>query len=199
LTSLHHQKQHCDKIFSNLAELNREIGDIEFENCEFDSCDFTEIIFRKCTFINCTFNRCNLSVIKVPQSLFTNITFNECKIIGVDWSRAAWHRLIFSKPLQFHQCILNGSSFLGLTLDEIVLEECIAHDVDFREASLCRAVFTATDFTHSLFGKTDLSGADFTDAENYDIDIFNNKISKAKFSRYTANRLLNSLDIQLVD
>jgi fluoroquinolone resistance protein len=151
------------------------------------------------TFINCTFSQCNLSLIKVPQSQFSNATFFECKMIGVDWSRAAWSRLIFSTSLQFHQCILNGSSFLGLTLDEMVLEECKAHDVDFREASFCRAIFRATDFAHSLFGKTDLSRADFSEAVNYDIDIFNNKISKAKFSRYEASRLLNSLDIELVD
>lgn len=60
------------------------------------------------------------------------------------------------------------------------MEECKAHDVDFRDGSFCRAVFTYTDFTNSLFGKTNLSGADFSEATNYDIDIFNNKISKAK-------------------
>lgn len=199
MTSLHHQKEQCDKTFSNLAEPNREICTIEFENCAFHNCDFTGAIFKKCTFINCTFSQCNLSVIKVPQSQFTNATFFECKMIGVDWSRAAWPRLVFSISLQFHQCILDGSSFLGLTLDEMILEECKAHDVDFREASFCRAIFRATDFAHSLFGKTDLSSADFSEATNYDIDIFNNKISKAKFSRYEASRLLNSLDIELVD
>jgi len=199
LTSLHHQKEYYDKTFSNLNESNGEICTVEFENCAFQNCDFTGAVFRKCNFINCTFNQCNLSLIKVPQSQFSNATFFECKMIGVDWSRAAWSRLIFSISLQFNQCILDGSSFLGLTLDEMVIEECKAHDVDFREASFCRATFRATDFAHSLFGKTDLSRADFSEAVNYDIDIFNNKISKATFSRYEASRLLNSLDIELVD
>lgn len=165
----------------------------------FQNCEFTGATFRKCSFINCTFSQCNLSVIKVPQSQFINTNFSECKMIGVDWSRAAWPRLVFSISLQFHQCILDGSSFLGLTLDEMVLEECKAHDVDFREASFCRAIFRTTDFAQSLFDKTNLSSADFSEATNYDIDIFNNKISKAKFSRYEASRLLNSLDIELVD
>ncbi len=199
MTSLNHQKEHCDKTFSHLVEPNRELCNIEFENCEFQNCDFTGAIFKKCTFINCTFNQCNLSIIKVPQSQFTHTAFFECKMIGIDWSHAAWPPLTFSTALHFHQCILNGSSFLGLTLNEMVLEECKAHDVDFREANVCRAIFTATDFTRSLFGKTDLSSADFSEAVHYDIDIFNNKISKAKFSRYEASRLLNSLDIELVD
>ena len=119
--------------------------------------------------------------------------------MGIDWTRAAWPRLVFSTALQFRHCILNDSSFFGLPLDEIVFEACKAHDVDFREGSFCGASFVESDLTHSLFGKSNLTRADFTDASNYDIDIFNNRLSQAKFSRYEAIRLLNSLDIELLD
>jgi len=44
-----------------------------------------------------------------------------------------------------------------------------------------------------------LTGTDFTEATNYNIDIYFNEIKRAKFSRYEAVRLLNSLGIELVD
>jgi uncharacterized protein YjbI with pentapeptide repeats len=175
------------------------MSELEFEACDFIECNFTATRFKKCRFIECTFTRCNLSLVQVSQSQFTDVIFNECKLVGVDWTRAAWPKLVFSVALQFTQCILHDSSFFGLNLDEITIDACKAHDVDFREGRFRRAILSGTDFTHSLFAKTDLSGADFTDASDYDIDIFNNNISKAKFSRDEAIRLLNSLDIELVD
>ena len=187
------------RTFNHIVDPGVELEGCEFEECEFRECNFTEALFRRCRFIDCTFTRCNLSLLKVAQSGFTGVSFDECKLVGVDWTRAAWPRLVFSSSLAFSHCILNDSSFFGLELDEIVLEACKAHDVDFREGSFCRARFVDTDLTHSLFGKTNLTQADFTDASHYDIDIFNNRLSQAKFSRYEAIRLLDSLDIELVE
>ncbi|MDR6964198.1 pentapeptide repeat-containing protein [Shewanella putrefaciens] len=185
--------------FSGLSENVQEWQEVEFEDCEFLDCHFSESTFRKCKFIECRFVRCNLSLVKVPQCQFNAVVFEECKLVGIDWTRAAWPRLSFAAPFSFKQCILNDSSFLGLSLDEIVIEECKAHDVDFREGSFNRANFTYTDLSHSLFGRTQLADADFSEATNYDIDIFNNKIKGAKFSCDEAIRLLNCLDIELVD
>lgn len=61
------------------------------------------------------------------------------------------------------------------------------------------ADFTETNFSNSLFMQTDLSNADLTEANNYNIDIRFNEVKKAKFSRYEALRLLDLLDIELVD
>jgi uncharacterized protein YjbI with pentapeptide repeats len=80
-----------------------------------------------------------------------------------------------------------------------VLEHCKAHDVDFRSGSFTKAKFTNTDFTNSLFSKTNLKEADFSEAQNYTIDIFNNDIKGARFSRYEALSLLDSLEIDLID
>lgn len=88
---------------------------------------------------------------------------------------------------------------MGLKLNEIIIEECKAHEVDFREGSFCNANFTFTDFTNSLFNETNLSGSDFTEAVNYLIDINNNKIKGAKFSRLEALSLLEYLGIELID
>lgn len=185
--------------FQGLSDIAQEWQGIEFEDCEFFDCHFSESTFRKCQFIECRFVRCNLSLVKVPQCQFNAVVFEECKLVGIDWTRAAWPRLSFAAPFHFKQCILNDSSFLGLALDQIVIEECKAHDVDFREGSFNQANFTYTDFSHSLFGRSQLTEADFSEATNYDIDIFNNKINRAKFSRDEAIRLLNCFDIELVD
>jgi hypothetical protein len=50
-----------------------------------------------------------------------------------------------------------------------------------------------------LFGKTNLVSADMTEALNYNIDLHENNIKNAKFSRYEAMRLLDCLEIELVD
>jgi uncharacterized protein YjbI with pentapeptide repeats len=119
--------------------------------------------------------------------------------VGVDWTKADWPRHSFAANLKFNECIINDSSFFGLNFSELVLEHCKAHDVDFRNGNFSKAKFCYTDFTGSLFSKTNLKQADFSEAENYDIDIFNNEITGARFSRYEAVRLLDSLDIELVD
>nr|WP_245680758.1 hypothetical protein [Veronia pacifica] len=47
--------------------------------------------------------------------------------------------------------------------------------------------------------RTNLQDVDFTDSTAYAIDILENQIKGATFSRYEALNLLNSLDIELVD
>jgi uncharacterized protein YjbI with pentapeptide repeats len=94
---------------------------------------------------------------------------------------------------------MNDSCFFGLRLEELVIQECKAHDVDFREGNFSEADFTYTDFANSLFAETNLAGANFIEAISYTIDIYHNEIKRAKFSRYEAVRLLDSLNIELVD
>jgi uncharacterized protein YjbI with pentapeptide repeats len=95
--------------------------------------------------------------------------------------------------------MINSSSFYGLNLQKIAIEQCRAHDVDFREANLSGVNFSHTDLMNSLFNNTNLTDANFSEADNYDINIRNNIINKATFSRHEAVRLLNSLDINLID
>ncbi len=173
--------------------------EVVFENCIFQQCNFSDARFYKCKFVGCVFTASNLSNIKVDYSKFFDTGFKESKLVGVDWTKADWPRFNFTAPISFNECILNDSSFFGLELSELVLEHCKAHDVDFRSGTFTKAKFSYSDFTNSLFMKTNLREADFSEAENYDIDIFNNEIKAARFSRYEAVRLLNSLDIELVD
>jgi uncharacterized protein YjbI with pentapeptide repeats len=190
---------YADKRFAGLALQRQDFTGKEFEACEFKSCDLNEAVLSKAKFLDCRFIECNLSLAKVDQCKFRDVEFHDCKLLGINWTRASWPRLALSSPLKFHKCNLSDANFFGLNLEEVIIEDCKARDVDFREANLRGAVCSHTDFANSLFGRTNLAGADFTEAVNYDIDVFNNEIKKAKFTRYEALRLLDSLEIELVD
>ncbi|MGE5315024.1 MAG: pentapeptide repeat-containing protein [Acidobacteriota bacterium] len=191
--------ENIGRNFHGLEHTQEEFHETEFEDCTFTGCDFSGVRFKRCRFTDCTFDRCNLSVMKVDQSEFRSVTFKECKMIGIDWTKALWPKPSLFPSLSMHACLVNDSSFFALSLADMVLEACTAHEADFREGSFIKGNFSQTDFAGSLFARTNLSGADFTDATGYDIDLRINTLSKAKFSRFEAVRLLESLGIELVD
>ena len=191
--------EYSSQNFNNLNLSGKELISKEFDGCIFKECDFGEAILNKSKFVDCHFIRCNLSLIKIQQSQFFDVVFEECKLVGVDWTVVSWSQYVFCSPVKFYKSILNDSSFFGLSLEEIEIEECKAHDVDFREGNFSSATFYNTDFANSLFNKTNLTNANFIEAINYDIDVLFNEVSKAKFSRHEAVRLLEGLDIELVD
>lgn len=193
------QSEYFSKTFAGLKLAGTEISDIEFEDCRFEDCDFSDATLRNCRFIECQFIRCNLSLVNLGFSRFNDVLFSESKLVGVNWSNVTWPHFALSAPISFEQCILNDSIFIGLSLSELVMEQCKAHYVDFRDANLSDAKFNHSDFSHAIFGQTNLSNADFSDAVNYDIDLLNNQIKGAKFCRFEAVSLLESLGIELVD
>lgn len=130
---------------------------------------------------------------------FIDTTFESCKVVGVNWAQVAWPNIKLHCPLQFFKCTLNHSTFLGLNLREIAMVECIAHDVDFREADLTQADLSYSDFTQSIFVNTNLTKANFTHAINYNINVFLNKVKGAKFMLPEAVNLLDGLEIELVE
>lgn len=175
------------------------VADCEFEECDFNDCDFSDAVFKHCKFLNCSFNRCNLSLMKVPLSRFFEVDFNDCKMVGVDWTKADWPLFHRDSQLSFNRCILNDCSFFGLVLNEPKLIECKIHDVDFRNGDFANSTMTFCDFTNSIFMKTNLQSVDFSDSSDFTIDVMQNRIAQAKFSRFEALSLLESLDIELVD
>lgn len=177
----------------------REIVSKEFEECTFVNCDFRDAKLLHCVFEDCRFLRCDMGVMKIEGSRFTDAVFEDCKMSGVDWTKARYSDIISAAPMRFLYSVLDYSSFYGLGLQELEMRGCRVEDVDFRECDLSGADLRESDFSKSLFRNTDLSGADFTLAQNYTIDINVNTIKGAKFSRYEAIRLLEGLDITLVD
>ncbi|ARK55364.1 pentapeptide repeat-containing protein [Burkholderia pseudomallei] len=187
------------KEFSGLKFPNVFLSSKVFEECEFSGCSFSGARFHGCKFVECTFRCSDLSNINVERSRFREVIFEECKIIGVDWSKAEWSRIAVSGQMIFKKSVVNDSSFFGLRLPELTMEECKVHAVDFRGGDFSESNFSYSDFAESMFGKTNLSGADFREAVNYGIDIRDNMLKGAKFTRYEAVRLLEGFGFELFD
>lgn len=184
----------------NRIELNGiTIKKAEFEDCTFISCDFSETFFHSCRFIDCRFENCNLSLMKLTDCMVSGCNFMSCKMIGIDWSLCDWKSLLSADPIGFIECILNDSNFFGLRLDRLMIKKCSAKDIDFRSGSFQRANFSSTDFKGSWFENTNLEYTNFTDAINTQIDIRNNHLKGAIFSRYEALFLLETMGIILVE
>ena len=199
MKKLESQKEYFEETFKNLDLQDLVLVGTEFEECTFVDCNFTSATFERCNFINCSFKSCQLSLISVPYTRFFAISFLECKLVGVDWTRANWSAYHKDFEFSFRQCILNDSSFFGLTLQALVLDECKVQDVDFREGDFSHAVMTYSDFTHSLFMRTNLESANFTESTQYSINVLENQLKGAKFSKHEAVYLLEGLGIELVD
>ena len=69
------------------------------------------------------------------------------------------------------------------------------HEVDFTETDLTEAVFDNCDLKRATFERTNLEKADFRNALNYSIDLEQNRIKKAKFSKTGIVGLLGKYDI----
>lgn len=190
---------YTDRHFEE-ANLNAtRIASSIFNDCIFENCSFIEAIFLDCRWVNCKFIDCDMSLLNVPGSMFSGIHFEDSKLIGINWTHGNWETNLLQVPLSFNRCVLNHSTFIGLNLKEIQIKDCIASDVDFREANLTKAFFGGTELSQSLFSKTDLTKADLSRARNYSISPEENTIKGAKFSLPEAMSLLYSLDIELIN
>lgn len=192
------QDEYYDQQFKDVVFEAGALQEKEFEDCVFINCCFTETTFTNCQFNECRFENCDLSLIKVGQSTFRNTTFKDSKVIGVDWTMASWSKFISFSPINFTNCMVDYSTFIGLTLVKIAFKECVVKDVDFSEADLTEADFTKANLSKSRFQQTNLTRANFEDATDYFIDVTANTVAKAKFSLPEAISLLKGLDIQLV-
>ncbi len=189
---------YVEQVFEDVDLTHKEFVSKKFNECTFDKCDLSYAVFRNCRFLNCTFQTCNLSLVDVTGSSFAGVVFSESNVIGVNWTKASWPKGKPLYPIEFLKCNLNHSTFIGLNLHGIRIEECLAKEVDFRDADLTKADLSYTDFIGSLFLNTNLRKADLTGSKNYAINITLNKVEKAKFSFPEAMSLLYNLDIELV-
>ena len=181
--------------FADLAENGRTFSGMSFGDCSFTKCTFTEATFSRCVFVNCAFRGCDLGLVRVPNTNYVNCRFVDSKVIGVDWTEAGGLQSKLPLSPAFQGCNVSYSTFFGLSLPRLVLERCIAYEVEFGEADLSDGVFTGTDFQGSTFHHTNLTRADFSDARNYTIDPTANTLKQAVFSLPEAVSLLRGFDV----
>lgn len=188
-----------DQQFSKCVASAQHFSDIEFEQCQFIECDFSHSQFSNCRFIECEFINCNLSDLNWGYSSLEEVSFVDCKLNSIQWAQVNWPQLALTSSVSFKNCQLSHSSFYELQLKGLIMTDCFAKDVDFRQANLATSDFSNTDFRDSLFQQTNLSKVNFVGAMHFNIDIKNNNVSQAKFERFAALNLLSGLDIELVD
>ena len=191
------EKEYEDAAFEGLTLKGAAISSKQFYGCVFKNCDLTGTAFTSCRFSDCRFVSCNLSLIKVTGSSFSGVEFKDSKLVGVNWTTASWPRLKLPGSLQFFNCVISDSNFLGLSLRDSCVTKCLAKGADFRSTDFSRADLSHTDFTDSLFGGTNLTGADLTQAKNYAIRISDNQVKGARFSMPEAMALLYYLGIKI--
>jgi uncharacterized protein YjbI with pentapeptide repeats len=184
-------------VFDGVVQEGAKLASCEFDECRFVGCRLTESELRGCRFVDCAFEQCDLSLMHLPRSTLSACRFEDSKIIGVNWTEAAWPETRLWVPIGFERCVLNHSTFLGLNLSEVRIVRCTVHDVDFREADLTKADFTDSDLRGSHFVNTDLTGADLRSARSYRIDPRVNTLKGARFSLPEAVSLLEGLGIDL--
>jgi uncharacterized protein YjbI with pentapeptide repeats len=193
------QTHYADRTFEGVRLERADLVRSEFYDCSFTRCSFAGTTFRRCRFVNCVFEHCDWSLVQVVGSTFSGVRFEESKAIGMDWTQADWSATRLGDPIGFTKSIVSHSTFIGLRLHGLQMRDCIAVDVDFREADLSHADFRGSDLAESLFGSTNLTEANLTGARNYDIAPGQNILKQARFSLPEAMSLLFSLDIVLVE
>jgi fluoroquinolone resistance protein len=179
-------KQKFTKLTLNKETLQNQV----FDECHFEGCTFIDCKFEKSRFINCEFKDSLLSAVVPMECRFIEVHFNGCKVNAIDWTKT-----LEIRELSFSQCQVNFSNFRFLKLTALKIVHCQVKDSDFTEADLTRADFKYSDLENTRFFKTNLSAADFKGALNYQIDVTNNVIKKARFSLPEAVALLHNLDI----
>ncbi|OGR68528.1 MAG: hypothetical protein A2081_05925 [Elusimicrobia bacterium GWC2_61_19] len=192
------EKERSGETFTGLDRKGKAVTSVHFRDCVFRNCDLTGATFRFCEFKDCSFESCNLSLVKLPASSFSGTIFKDSKLIGINWTEAAWPKIQLAIPVQFDNCLLNDSVFLGLHLAGTRITRCLAKGADFRDADLSKADLTRTDFSGALFGQTDLTGANLDQARNYAIRVADNRVKGASFSMPEAMALLYCLDIKIL-
>ncbi|WP_423202849.1 pentapeptide repeat-containing protein [Legionella busanensis] len=196
-TTIFNQQEFYNYKFSDLTLEKTELENKVFENCKFEKSNFSEAKFTSCKFVDCEFVSCNLSAIELNNTSFSETLFADCKLMGINWTKVKWPLIKLTSPIQFYRSNISYSSFYGLDLKEIIIEECIAHDVDFREGNFSNGNFTLTDFENSLFMHTKLHAASFIEAINYSINPIDNDIRKGKFSVPEVLNLLHAFQIEI--
>lgn len=196
--SLFEADEYQGKTFKDLSIETLHLEKKQFEQCVFEACIFKEAILKRCRFVECSFLNCDLSLSLWQGSSLSEVSFNQSNLSSINWTLLQWPVIKLCSPMYFDGCNLSYASFYSLTLRDLFLERCRAHECDFREAVLSQASFAETDLSRSLFTQTDLSGANFVDAINYYIDTKENVIKGATFSFPDVMNLLRSHEIKIV-
>lgn len=199
-TNLQSETNYTEEVFKRIDAQSAKISGSTFSRCTFQYCHFAEISFQSCRFIDCQFEHCTMKLAKVDGTTFGRTTFKNCDLMGINWTEADWADWTTKiRAIEFYECNLKYSVFLGLELKKMKMHQCEAQETNFAEADLTEADFRGSDLTGAVFLRTDLTKTSFVGAKNYALNLNDNRTKGTKFSLPQAVRLLHYLDITLVD
>ena len=181
----------------NLQYSDEVLENVEYYDCKFYNCEFTNITFKNCRFTDCEFFDCALRNIKFEFCKMRNTSFSDSLLMGINWNELQEKGAISFPVESFNNCIIRYNNFVDSNLLSFDFSSSNISDSLFQECILTKANFKNVPFKDTLFSKCNLTSSDFRGANDYNIDINNNKLTKAKFSFPTVVCLLNSIDIEI--
>jgi uncharacterized protein YjbI with pentapeptide repeats len=87
----------------------------------------------------------------------------------------------FGLEVSFEDCNLDHSSFFKVACKKMEFKNCELKECDFSEADLSGSSFHQSNLLGALFSQTNLESVDFVTAQNIELDLDDNKVTKAKF------------------
>ena len=169
------------------------LGDVRIARCT-----LPRLVLDGSELLGCTFSECDLSMLSLLDTKLREVRFVGCKLVGIDWTVAAWPGLSAGDTVAFERCTLDVGTFAGIDLRDVTMTHSTAREVDFSETMLAGAALNGTDLTSATFNQTDLSGADLIGASNASIDFGRNRLAGARFDVAGALALLAPLGIEIV-
>lgn len=170
---------------------------IEYYNCKFYNCDFTNLKMKKCKFIDCEFYNCALRNVKFEFCQIKNACFSNSLLMGINWLELQEKGAISFPVETLNNCVIRYNNFVESNLASFDFSSSTISDSRFQDCLLMKASFKNVSFKDTSFSKCNLGFSDFRGANDYDIDINNNLLTRAKFSFPTAICLLNSINIEI--
>jgi len=180
-----------DEKFDSINFAEVKMAKAAYDSCAFSHCNFESVDLSGVAFNDCSFIDCNLSLAKLSQTAFRKVTFKDCKMMGIHFENCTPFGLEWS----FDHCILNHSSFYGLSINNTTFKHCFLVEVEFTNAQLKGSIFQNCDFLNAHFENTNLEKTDFRTSFHYSIHPSLNKMSGARCSFPEAKALLEVFKI----
>lgn len=162
-----------------------------YERCTFIKCESIGRKLGNSVFDECRFTACNFANATVDKTSFRSAVFVGCKLTGVDFSLC--NELLLS--VSFEDCVLDYATFSRLSLKNTMFRNCSMIRTYFEATDLSGAVFDRCTLTNAVFLDSKLTKTDFTSATDFMIDPDRNKMKNAKFSLIGAIGLLTKYGI----
>jgi len=186
------QKTHLEDLEWNDDSLaGVDLRGKSFRDCRFSNIRLPEALLHDCVFEDCIFDSCDLTMADVTGAAFRDILFQRSKLMGINWTPV--RGLVFS--VTFVECNLTHATFAERKMPATIIRDCRAHETTFADVDLCGAIFSGTDLYKARFMNVNLTEADLSEAENYDISPQQNRLKDTLFSKEAALALVGELGV----